>query len=166
MTSPVKIEDEISLTYDKNRLLFSFSAISLENADKLQYRYKLVGAEERWNYTKRRSAIYSNLAPRIYEFIVQVQFNDKSWSEEIKMQISITPPLWQTWWFKSGVILVLGLIIFLFFKMRIFLYNRDILRELLRQILKRIKIKEKYFIVKEGRNEVKIYTSNIFLCKI
>ena len=56
-------------------------------------------------------------------------------------------------------------IIYLFFRYNILSYNRDIIRELLRQLLKKIKRKPTFLLVKEQGKEIKIDTTTILYVK-
>jgi signal transduction histidine kinase len=68
----------------------------------------LVGYDKDWNYTdaSRRIAYYTNLAPATYTFKVKAANNDEKWNDTpTEIEIIITPPFWQTWWFRSLVVL-------------------------------------------------------------
>jgi signal transduction histidine kinase len=64
---------------------------------------------EDWIYTdsKNRAAHFTNLDPGTYTFRVKGSNNDGLWNEEgTSIKIHITPPYWQTWWFR-GLLIVL-----------------------------------------------------------
>lgn len=68
--------------------------------------------EDEWNYTdgKKRYATYTNLPPGEYFLKVKGTNSDGVWNTEANtLKIIITPPFWQTWWFKTlaGSILLL-----------------------------------------------------------
>ena len=160
------LTEDISLHYKQNRLEFSFSAISFNEKNPLLYRYKLEGAETNWSYTYQRKVLYTALAPGNYQLEVQVQGLDDRWSESVSSQaIYIAPPFWKTGWFISSLILSICCILYLFFRYRILVYNRDIVRELLRLALKRLKKKSFYVVVKEKGNDIRIDTSSILYVK-
>ena len=124
------LTEDISLHYKQNRLEFSFSAISFDEKNPLLYRYKLEGAETNWSYTYQRKVLYT-ARPRQLSIRRQVQGLDDRWSESVSSQaIYIAPPFWKTGWFISSLILSICCILYLFFRYRILVYNRDIVREL------------------------------------
>ena len=57
--------------------------------------------------SKKRSATYTNLDPGEYVFRVKSSNNDGLWNQTGKsLRIVITPPLWETRWFQSGLAVV------------------------------------------------------------
>lgn len=146
-----------NLAYNENNLEFAFSGISFKLGKRLQYRYKLKGLEKEWNYTTERRAIYPNLIAGEYEFLVQVKGENGNWSDQTsKVLFTVSPPFWKTWWFKSLIAGLVILLVYLFFKFRILLYNRDLVRELMRHFVNRLRRDIPHIIVREGNKEVKI----------
>ena len=91
-----------------------------------------------------------------------IQYN---YIKQKSLIIKINKPFWKTTWFIVTLFGLLTLLIYLFFKYRILLYNKDIIRELLRQFLKVIKKDEKTIIVKVSGTEVKLITEDILFVK-
>lgn len=164
--SDVSFENANELNYKRNRIEFGFKAISFLESSPLVYRYKLVGLEKKWNYTQSLSSIYTSLPPGNYTFAVQVKGTNATW-EMAQQQFAfvILPPFWKTWWFILFVTLILGVLVYLFFKLKIFTYNRDITRELLRQILKRLTRKTHYVVFREQGKDIRIPTTAIYYVK-
>jgi len=101
------------LPYNQNSISFEFSALSYVAPVKNQYRYKLEGFDADWHNvdSKERLAVYTNLSADNYIFRVQGTNEDAVWNEKgTSINITITPPWWQTWWFRgAGILLVLSL---------------------------------------------------------
>lgn len=155
-----------SLNYSQNHLVFEFAGISFDPTVDLIYRYKLKGAESKWNYTKERKAIYSNIAPGIYEFIVQLKGEHSNWEqEEIRIPITIHPPFWKTSWFIMTLVFLSVVLIYLFFRFRILLYNRDLVRDIMRHLSQRLNKTEPVIIVRDGNKDVRIKSSSIYYVK-
>ena len=95
--------NEINLTYKESVFSFEFAALIFNNPHKNQYAYKMEGFDKDWIYCgTRRQATYTNLDPGVYTFRVKGSNNDGVWNEEgTSVKITITPPYWKTWWFKS-----------------------------------------------------------------
>lgn len=123
--SPLKTQiteaKKINLSYEQSVISLDFAALNYTSSEKNQYAYILEGLEDKWNYVgHKRSATYTNLDPGEYIFKVKASNNDGKWNEEgTSIKISIRPPYWETWWFRTVAILaVLGSII-LWIKWRI-----------------------------------------------
>jgi ligand-binding sensor domain-containing protein/serine phosphatase RsbU (regulator of sigma subunit) len=100
--------DEIVLSHDENFVSFEFAALDFNIPEKNQYAHMMVGVDQDWVQTdyKRRFATYKKLAPGDYIFKVKGSNNDGVWSEEeASIKIIITPPFWETWWFRGAVLL-------------------------------------------------------------
>jgi PAS domain S-box-containing protein len=106
--------DALILSYLDRVFSFEFAALNYRAADKNQYKYRMEGFEEEWNEvdSTRRFATYTNLDPGDYVFRVIASNNDGVWNEEgASITITITPPWWQTTWFRMGLgLLIVGLL--------------------------------------------------------
>lgn len=92
-------------------ITFEFAALNYLLPEKNRYAYFLEGFDKEWNYVEnQRNATYTNLNPGKYTFKVKGSNNDGIWNEEpTTIKLIITPPYWQTWWFRGIIILlVLG----------------------------------------------------------
>jgi PAS domain S-box-containing protein len=107
--------DEITLSYRQSVLSFEFAALNYRAPEKNQYAYILEGFDTDWNYVdnNRRFATYTNLDPGTYTFRVKASNNDGVWNEQGKaVKITITPPWWQTVWFRGlAGVLAVGLVV-------------------------------------------------------
>jgi signal transduction histidine kinase/streptogramin lyase len=106
--------DELVLSYQDNIFSLEFVALDYRDPEKNRYKYKMEGFEEEWNKvdSARRFATYTNLDPGDYVFRVIASNNDGIWNEEgASIRITITPPWWETAWFRIGLgVLVIGLL--------------------------------------------------------
>lgn len=98
----------IQLSYKQDFLSFEFAAFDFQAPQKNQYAYKLEGFDRDWIQAgNRRFATYTNLPGGQYVFRVKASNSDGVWNDKgLAIPIFITPPLWQTWWFLSALILV------------------------------------------------------------
>ncbi|MFT4522133.1 MAG: ligand-binding sensor domain-containing protein, partial [Bacteroidia bacterium] len=109
----------ISLSYNEDLISFEFSGLTYSNSSENTYQYQLEGYDENWiNSGKRRTAYYTRLSPGSYVFKVRAANHTGEWSLVPKtILVTVTPPYWQTWWFRSlvgiGMLLLIALIIFL-----------------------------------------------------
>jgi len=98
----------IILQYDQNFISFEFAALSYSAPERNNYSYILDGVDADWSRAgTRRFASYPNLRPGTYTFRVRGSNNDGVWNlEGARLTITIIPPFWMTWWFRSIIILV------------------------------------------------------------
>lgn len=116
--SPLKRQisqtDTIILSYKQNLFSFRFSALNYINSTKNQYAYMLDGFDKDWNYIgTHRAAQYTNINPGKYIFRVKASNNNGVWNQEgASLTLIITPPFWETLWFRFiGIILVISILI-------------------------------------------------------
>lgn len=112
----------IDLDYWENYFSFEFSSIGYTNPDQHQYQYKLEGVDEDWIYSGQRSyAAYTNVDGGRYTFLVKAANRDGIWNEDpLRIDLSVAIPWWKSWWFRTGMILLLlaGIYFFYQFRMR------------------------------------------------
>jgi ligand-binding sensor domain-containing protein/signal transduction histidine kinase len=111
----------IRLSYKHSVLTFEFTALNYISSDKNQYRYKLEGFDQDWNYVgSKNNATYTNLDPGEYIFKVKGSNNDGIWNEQgTSIKIIITPPFWKTWWFQILLFMTIIMAIFSVHKIRV-----------------------------------------------
>lgn len=160
------IKDNATLSYKENEIDFIVEGISFANKGDLHYQYRL-NNQEFWTATKDRKIHFSSLPPNHYTFEIKMCFNNKNCSEKtVTFSFTILPPLWKTGWFKMICALGIFFLVYVFFRIRVLTYNKDIVRELLRVFLKYLKRKEDiYFSFKENGNEVRIKSQDILYIK-
>lgn len=160
------IKDNATLSYKENEIDFIVEGISFANKENLHYQYRL-NNHRFWTSTKERKIHFSSLPPNDYTFEAKMCFNNKKCSEKIvSYSFSILPPFWKTGWFKIICAVAICILIYVFFRIRVLTYNKDIVRELLRVLLKYLKRKEEtYFSFKENGNEVRIKSQDILYVK-
>ena len=107
--SPLKTSiteaEELVLRHDRSVFTLEFAALDFTAPNKNQYAYKLEGLDTDWNFVgARRSASYTNLPPGHYVFRVKASNNDGVWNPVgASLAITVTPPVWATWWFRTLV---------------------------------------------------------------
>jgi len=100
---------EISLSHRQSVFSFDFAALNYATSAQNQYAYMMDGFEKEWNWVdNRRFATYTNLNPGAYTFRVKAANNDGVWNEAgSSIRVTITPPFWESWWFKVLVVALL-----------------------------------------------------------
>lgn len=100
---------QLVLKYNQSVFTFRFVALNYIFSEKNQYAYKMEGFEKDWNYVgNKREATYTNLDAGEYTFRVKSSNNDGIWNEQgASIKITITPPWWETWWFRGAIVVLL-----------------------------------------------------------
>lgn len=153
------------LSYKENEINFLLEGISYSKHKDLHYQYRL-NKNQNWTKTQNRSIHISSLSSGKYVFEAKMCIDDHTCSEKmVQYKFTILPPFWERWWFVLSCLSAIGLLIYTFFKTRVFTYNKDVTRELLRLIIRKLKNEEMYFKFRENGNHVRIKTENILYIK-
>lgn len=89
------------LPYNIHTITFSFSSLTGVASNQIRYRYRLVGFQHDWSQeSASNEAKFSNLPAGEYTFEVQAGIHNKEWGPAASYHFVITPPFWQTWWFR------------------------------------------------------------------
>jgi two-component system sensor histidine kinase ChiS len=109
LQKPIHETEEISLSYQDDFFSFEFAALHYSRPEENQYAYIMENLDKDWNYVgTRRFAGYTNVPPGEYVFRVIGSNRDGIWNEVgASVKITISPPFWQTWWFRIIVAAVL-----------------------------------------------------------
>ncbi|TAE31713.1 MAG: hypothetical protein EAZ92_02330, partial [Candidatus Kapaibacterium sp.] len=105
---PLTELESIQLSHNENFLAFEFSALDFITPERNKYAYKLDGIDKNWLGvgSDRRYAAYNNLDAGEYVFRIKATNADGVWNErERRVRIVIVPPFWQTWWFRTIMLL-------------------------------------------------------------
>ena len=128
----INYTDELILNHNENFLSFDLAALSYNKSDLNQYRYRLSPLNEEWiEMGKRNFFSLNGLAPGRYKLSIQSSNNDGVWSKHTKsMDILIKNPFYSRWYSWLFYALVLGGIVYAFYKMKIdHITNLAIVRE-------------------------------------
>jgi ligand-binding sensor domain-containing protein len=107
---------EVKLSYRDIIFSIEFAVLDYVNLEKNQYEYKMEGFNDQWIFLGNRHYVtFTNLDPGDYVFRVRGANSGGAWNETgASMKLTITPPLWKTWWFRVlSVILIIGMVLLL-----------------------------------------------------
>lgn len=140
---------KVELGYDQNFITINFAALSYENHSQIRYTYKLEGLEDEWvENSTNYSASYTDLSPGNYVFKVRAFNTLGSWQTDTRyLELVVHPPLWQTWWFTS--LLMLSVLVSI-----VYYHRRKILLAVKRQIeIEKIKAVENELVRKKAADD-------------
>lgn len=108
------------LPYNKNNLGISYKGISFSYASGLEYSYQLEGPDTNWSIpTHSEFVSFVGLPPGKYAFKVKARKSNSDWSQSRTFSFIILSPYWATWWFRTILIILAVLTIYLFYRYRI-----------------------------------------------
>lgn len=113
---------EITLSHEDTVFTLEFAALHYADPHGNRYAYQLEGFDRGWVDTpaSRRFATYTNLDPGRYVFRVRASNKDGLWGHDAAtLAITITPPFWKTWWFRTGVAAAVLALSYLAYRMRV-----------------------------------------------
>jgi len=122
----------VTLQPGRRQMDVQFTGLSFTSPERVQFKYRLEGLDPDWMPpSTRRRVTYSFLPPGNYLFHVIACNSDGLWSETgDTLAIAVLPHFWQTWWFKTFLIIGGALLIALIF----FLESRRRLQRKLERI--------------------------------
>jgi ligand-binding sensor domain-containing protein/signal transduction histidine kinase len=96
----------LKLSHNQNHLSFHFGAIDWLAQDKIKYSYRLAELNDPWSTpSSATTADYRGLAHGDYEFQVKAIGQSQQWTVPFSYSFVILPAWWQTWWFKTFIVL-------------------------------------------------------------
>lgn len=97
---------------------FYFSGICYKCRLEEGYQYRLVGLNENWQETTDRKAGFNSLEPGAYQFQVKLVRPDGTASDISSFPFEVPTPYHQTWWFRSGALVLFITVMVLLFTYR------------------------------------------------
>jgi signal transduction histidine kinase/ligand-binding sensor domain-containing protein len=112
---------DLVFPHDSNHLSFAFEALSYQVPEKVRYQWKLEGLDKEWSpISNKTEAVYANIPPGEYTFMVKGMNNDGIWNETPTVfSFRIKPPWWGTWYFFIIMAILVITTITLIFRFRI-----------------------------------------------
>jgi two-component sensor histidine kinase len=112
---------KLILRHSNNSINIAFTAFLYSEPDHINFRYRLMGADPKWQYTEdQRSANYAQLPPGEYTFYLQSGNKNGIWNKHLaSFNFIITPPFWAAWWFRSLIILLVAFVLYLLYRYKI-----------------------------------------------
>jgi ligand-binding sensor domain-containing protein/anti-sigma regulatory factor (Ser/Thr protein kinase) len=109
----------VKLSYRQNFISIEYGALNFSQLQEIKYEYMMSGVDKDWVYAgTKRVASYTDLQPG--EYIFNVKAGEKGDKEKItSFKIIITPPFWDTAWFRVAVLLLGAFSVYLLFRKRI-----------------------------------------------
>jgi ligand-binding sensor domain-containing protein/two-component sensor histidine kinase len=99
----------VQLAPSQNQVAIDFLGMDSRLRGDLRYQYRLLGADTSWSKpAQRRSVTFASLAPQHYRFEVRSLDVYGGLSLPAVAEFSISPPVWQRWWFRLLLAMITG----------------------------------------------------------
>lgn len=122
----ISSQDTIHLPASSNNLAFHFSSVNVLGNRHILYRYRLVGATDKWSEVMDQYEVnYNGLPPGLFHFQLKASSDGINWvNAPYDVSIRIIPPFWKTWWFIASIVSLLALGLFIWYR-----YQKQRLKE-------------------------------------
>ena len=133
---------DVNLPTSTREVSLDYTALSLTLSERNHFQYQLVGLDTNWKDAgPRRQAFYTNLEPGTYTFKVIAANNDGVWNETgTALTFTIPPAFYQTIWFRSLIVLIFALLLWVVFLIRLHHMNKQTEDRLRERLIERERI--------------------------
>ncbi len=137
-SKPIMEIDTLRLEYYQNMLEVEFKGSNMTLSKFNNYAYYLENLEDNWNEVgNRQFGTYTSIPPGEYILNVKSSNNDGYWDPDpAQLVIQISPPFWQTIWFRIMVFSLILILVYTLYRTRI-RYLRRTQRMLEQQVTQR-----------------------------
>ena len=109
--------EDIDMSYSDNSIKIYFASLEFTNPSKNHFKYLMEGLDDNWVPLEEQNYIsFHSLKPGDYILRVKSSNNDLVWGDEIMLNISVSPPIYDNIWAYLIYILIIFLIIYRIWK--------------------------------------------------
>ncbi|GJM64249.1 hybrid sensor histidine kinase/response regulator transcription factor [Persicobacter diffluens] len=144
LQTDIDLLQEIQLKYNQNTFSLALYSSPFDYPIRKKFRVQLKNWEQDWTtFSGKNTVHYTQLHPGQYALQVEYLSPEGKWLLIKEININIQPPFWQMWWFQSGLVLSLILLILIFiqYRLRQVKYANEQLQDLVEQKTKHLKEK-------------------------
>jgi len=157
LDQPIYDLKNITLTYRDNYFSVEFSLLDFLPTDQKRYFYMIQGLDKDWISCGNQNYVsYANIAPGNYTLRVKGynDYQDLGSSGELAVQLQITPPYWQTGWFKivSSLLAITVIAFLIWWRIATIQWQKQRLEELVKARTR--ELHEKSDALREARDEL------------
>lgn len=123
----IKIDTFYKFSYDQNTITFFFKGISFSAGNKVIYKYKLEGYDDKWLITANRFLRFPNLQPGNYTLRLMSSADGVVWNEEmLKVSFNIKNKFTNTVFFYFIILILLAILVFVALTYRFNVLEKDL----------------------------------------
>ncbi len=110
----------LTLPYNKSRLSIRYSAICFNAPEQVIFSYRMLPLDTTWKSIDGNELVLENLQPGDYHVQIKAEIKNQQRSSNIStLELTIEKPWWQTNIFRAAAVLLLFILIFIIYKIRI-----------------------------------------------
>ncbi|MEJ6004974.1 two-component regulator propeller domain-containing protein [Paucibacter sp. AS339] len=112
----------VHIGHRESMISFELSALHFSDRNQNQYAWMLEGFDTNWIFGQGALglATYTNLDPGSYRLLVKAANSDGVWGEgEALLTLEVQPPYWRTWWWRTGLGLLVLMALAAFYHWRV-----------------------------------------------
>jgi len=164
LSSAIEYTNALSLREQDSVFALEFAALHYAAPQRNRFAYQLQGFDKDWVVTDagKRFATYTNLDPGTYVFRVKAANKDGIWNDNAAtVRITIEPPFWKTWWFRSIFGLVLAGVSYGIYQARVRVLSRARARLEQQVSLRTAEVELKNKLLQEQKRELEQRDKNL-----
>lgn len=97
----------VRLARTDNEVSVDFTTLAFSRLANAQYAYRLEGLDKSWTYSGAvHQANYTNLSPGQYTLFVKAADTVGRWSAPVRLRFEVLPAYYETWWFRTALVLL------------------------------------------------------------
>lgn len=107
---PLNDLQHLEINPEERSFSLYLSALDFDEKDDMQFRYRMEGFDEGWNYTgeSQHAANYSSLPPGDYVLTIQATNGEGEWDKHARqITVHVVPRFVETVWFKLMILLLI-----------------------------------------------------------
>jgi len=118
---PIALNGIVHIPPRPGRVVFGYTGLSLSAPERVRFRYYLENYDRGWSEpTAEPQASYTNIGPGKYRLRVMAADPDGVWSGSVAaLAFRVDPAYWQSWWFRACLFVLLGIVVFVFYRLRL-----------------------------------------------
>lgn len=159
----INFTKKLEISYRNTDFIIRYAALNYLNPQNNLFRYKLDGYDKDWiDAGNLQSATYTNLQPGTYTFMVKASNNDGVWCQTPQtLSIFIRPPWWKTQIFRIFLVLLISILIYAIFQIRIRVLEHQ--KKLLERVVKSrtIELSNANALLEERQEEITIQNEEL-----
>ena len=104
----------IRTDYHHNTLRLTFTVRDYAQTEQAVYSYMMKGMDNKWyDVGSDHDVVFRGLPPGHYTFILRAKLRHQDWNEakDTRLEITITPPFWRTWWAYIAYLALLAVVV-------------------------------------------------------
>lgn len=131
LTEDISLCRKLELSHEQNLFSFSFVCPNYSGPDQIEFYYRLTGLSKSWVKADGHSASFSSLPAGTYKLEVKAMAGSHLLGTLTKpLVLVVRPAWWNTWWFRTLLLLIVTGVVFLFVSYRIrFLKKQQLVLE-------------------------------------